>query len=95
MDLINKILTIKNRSKNQINFLHFHWNILKRIFFIIIFLHIYLAKKNLYKLTKLDLKNEISITIKGSGLQNILSNNYNDTLPDTILVNGNEETPKK
>ena len=95
MDLINKILIINNRNKNQISFYHFNWNILLIIFFIIIFPHIYLAENSLYILTKLNLKNEISITIKGSGLQNILSNNYNGTLPDTILVNGNEETPKK
>ena len=95
MDLINKILSINNRDKKQINFFHFHWNALIRLFFIIIFPHIYSTKNNLYLLTKLNSKTEIIITIKGSGPQNILSNKYNKTLPDIILVNGKQEEPKK
>ena len=95
MDLTNKILSINIRYKNQINFFYFHWNELIIICFIIIFPHICLTKNSLYLLTKLDSKNEISITIKGNGPQNILSNIYNNTLPDTIFVNGEEEIPKK
>ena len=95
MDLKNKILSINYRGEKQRNFFHFHRNALIKLFFVIIFPHINLTKNNLYLLTKLNSKTEIIITINGSGPQNILSQKYNNTLPDIILVNGKQEEPKK
>ena len=92
MEIINKLLIyslldIKNKINE--NSRNIPINLSISLFFIInfIFINNSLSKENLLYFTKLNLDSEITMKIKGTGEQNILSNYYGGELPDIIYVN--------
>ena len=83
----------KSNNKIYINCKLFAINILEIINKVIIFL-IILSNEKFLK--KLNFDSQITITIKGTGIQQILSYYYNGNNPDKILINGiNQSTIDK
>ena len=76
---------INEKPKNM--YLKFIKIFIIMIYSIIILNEIKISKE--YNLKLLNLKNEIFITINGSGTQKILSDNYENNLPSEIIVNNN------
>ena len=81
----------RNLKKKKNNF--FPKNIYKYNFSIIvlliisIYIPIVLSKNKIIR--KLDFSSEITLTITGTGIQKLLSDYYNSTLPEYIIINGN------
>ena len=74
----------KSKKKMHLKFIELYIII---FYGIIILNEIKISKE--YNLKLLNLKNEIFITINGSGTQKILSDNYESNLPSEIIVNNN------
>ena len=83
---------MKKKNKIKTNYINKKY---ENIYFIIVFIissfSIYLSYENKYIDKELDLNNEITITIKGTGEQYIVSNSSR-IIPSEIYVNGEKQS---
>ena len=71
-------------------------NIIIRIYIIlrVIFCEFYFISGSQLFIRKINLGNEITLTIKGNSVQKILGDDYKSSLPDQIYINGVYNTKK-
>ena len=81
-NITNKI-KYKSNNKDKIN------KFMENIFYIIFIILSFINLSEEIEITKLNLYSEITITIKGSQEQNILSNYYIGPNPNEIMINNN------
>ena len=82
---------MKRKNKIKTNYINKKYeNIYLIIIFIISSFYIYLSYENKYINRELDLKNEITITINGTGEQYIISEK-SGIIPNEIYVNGERQ----
>ena len=82
---------MKRKNKIKTNYINKKYeNIYLIIIFIISSIYIYLSYENKYINRELDLNNEITITINGTGEQYIISK-YSEIIPSEICINGEKQ----